>query len=72
VVADAISLAREEASRVGCRYLTLDAQPDLVDWYAAQGFKRNELRQELRIADALKHKRNPEEIAVSMRFDLCG
>jgi GNAT superfamily N-acetyltransferase len=72
VVADAISLAREEAIRVGCRYLTLDAQPDLIDWYAGQGFKRNELRQEWRIADALKHKRDPEAIAVSMRFDLRG
>lgn len=72
VVADAISLAREEATRVGCRYLTLDAQPDLVDWYATQGFKRNQLRQELRIADALKHRRDAEEIAVSMRFDLRG
>lgn len=70
VVADVIELAREEGTRVGCRYVTLDAQPDLVGWYESQGFDYNHLRQAERILDALMHGREPERIAVSMRFDL--
>jgi GNAT superfamily N-acetyltransferase len=70
VVADVIVLARNQATRVGCRYVTLDAQPDLVRWYEDQGFKRNVLRQDQRIRDAIEHGRDAERIAVSMRFDL--
>ena len=70
VVADVIALARDEAPRVGCRYVTLDAQPDLVPWYERRGFRRNLLRQDQRILDAVKHGRDAERIAVSMRFDL--
>jgi ribosomal protein S18 acetylase RimI-like enzyme len=70
VVADVISLARTEARQIGCRYVTLDAQPDLVGWYESQGFDRNQFRQTERILDALMHGREPERIAVSMRYDL--
>ena len=70
VVADVTALARDEATRVGCRYVTLDSQPDLVHWYEGQGFKRNRLRQDQRVLDAIRHHRDPERIAVSMRFDL--
>lgn len=70
VVADVIRRARRECDDVGCRYLTLDAQPDLVRWYERQGFERNELRQERRIQEALAHGRDPARIAVSMRYDL--
>jgi GNAT superfamily N-acetyltransferase len=70
VVADVIELARDEAIRVGCRYVTLDAQPDLVPWYERHGFRRNILRQDQRILNAVKHGRDAERIAVSMRFDL--
>lgn len=70
VVADVIGFARDEASRVGCRYVTLDSQPELVRWYEERGFKRNELRQEKRVLDAVRHRREPAQIAVSMRFDL--
>jgi len=45
-------------------------RPDLVRWYENQGFKRNELRQEQRIRDAIEHGRDAERIAVSVRFDL--
>lgn len=70
IVADVIARAEDEAWRVGCRYVTLDAQPELVEWYQKQGFKRNAFRQEMRVQDALAHGRNPDSIAVSMRFDL--
>lgn len=70
VVADVIVLAREEARRVGCRYVTLEAQPDLVEWYERRGFKKNILKQKRRIQDALTHGRDPTSIAVSMRYNL--
>lgn len=70
VVADMTTLARVLARSVGCRYVSLDAQPELVGWYESQGFTRNELRQAQRVVDALKYGREPEKIAVSMRFDL--
>jgi GNAT superfamily N-acetyltransferase len=71
VIADVIRLARELSGRVGCRYLTLDAQPDLVAWYADRlGFLRNDTTQERREKDALAHRRPIESLAVSMRFDL--
>lgn len=57
VVADAIALAGEESEDVGCRYLSLDAQPELVEWYRSQGFKINKLMTRSRET-------------VSMRFDL--
>jgi len=71
-VADVLALARGISLRVGCRYVTLDAQPDLVGWYDSQGFRRNIYRQEQRIRDAVEHGRDPGTIAVSMRFDLRG
>lgn len=65
-----IALARKTAKEIGCRYVTLDSQPDLVAWYEFHGFRTNYLRQAERILDALMHGREPERIAVSMRFDL--
>jgi GNAT superfamily N-acetyltransferase len=65
-----VELAYEIGESVGCRYVTLDAQPDLEAWYAAQGFVRNELHQQQRKDDAALHHRDPERIPVSMRFDL--
>lgn len=70
VVAHIIREARRGAEYVGCRYVTLDSQPDLVDWYEQQGFERNKLRQEMRGQDAIAHGRDPTAIAVSMRYDL--
>jgi len=70
VVAFMIDSARADSAPARCRYLTLDARPDLVDWYARQGFVPNELRQQERIRDAIEHHRDPATIPVSMRFDL--
>jgi len=67
-----LELARVVAADVACRYVILDAQPDLVPWYERQGFVPNKLAQKRRIADALQHGRDPGRIAVSMRFDLRG
>jgi len=70
VVSAVNNLAREVGDRVACRYVTLDAQPDLVAWYEGQGFVRDRLRQQERIDDAVRHQRDPALIPVSMRFDL--
>ena len=70
VVADVIRMARREADYIGCRYVTLDAQRDLVDWYEHQGFGHNKLRQERREQDAVAHGRDATAVAVSMRYDL--
>lgn len=70
VVADVVVLARDVAERVGCRYMTLDAQTDVVPWYERLSFKRNRLRQNRRVEDALAHGRDPDSIAVSMRYNL--
>ncbi|HET7232428.1 MAG TPA: GNAT family N-acetyltransferase [Longimicrobium sp.] len=65
-----VRLAQRVGDIAGCRYITVDAQPDLVEWYANQGFKRNELRQSQRIAEAVRYGRDPSRIPVSMRFDI--
>ena len=69
VIADVVALAREAAVRVGCRYVSLDAHPDLVGWYEGHGFVVNKLHQKERIA-AAAGKSDPAHLAVSMRFDL--
>jgi GNAT superfamily N-acetyltransferase len=65
-----VGLAREVGDTAAVRYVVVDAKPDLVDWYADLGFTRNRLRQEERIRHAVAHRRDPEKLAVSMRFDL--
>jgi GNAT superfamily N-acetyltransferase len=65
-----VNLAHEVSNRVACRYVTLDAEPDLVEWYAIHGFTLNRLRQKERRETALRHQRDPERIPVSMRLDL--
>lgn len=69
VIADVISLARILSRRAGCRYLTLDAKPDLTGWYETRGFRINKIEQKQRI-EAMAGERPLEELAVSMRFDL--
>jgi GNAT superfamily N-acetyltransferase len=70
VVAFVIELARSSSKSFGCRYVVLDAQPELEPWYVELGFVRNHLQQERRVMDAISHRRDPETIAVSMRYDL--
>ena len=66
----AATLAQEIRQRVACRYVSLDSRPELVAWYTRLGFVVNKTRQAERIEDAIRHRRDPEQIAVSMRFDL--
>jgi GNAT superfamily N-acetyltransferase len=66
-IGDVIALALELSQQVGCRYVTLDAQPDLVEWYEAIGFKVNKVMQKQRIAATTME---PEKVPVSMRLDL--
>ncbi len=70
VVIYALDLAQDVAARVACRYVSLDSQPDLIDWYERFGFIVNRTRQAERIEDALRHQRDHHAIAVSMRLDL--
>lgn len=65
-----IDFANELSDRLACRYVTLDAQPELESWYSGQGFKRNQLHQQQRLQDAINHHRDPAAVAVSMRYDL--
>jgi GNAT superfamily N-acetyltransferase len=69
-ISTVIGLAQKVGELVGCRYVTLDAQPDLEAWYTRQGFVRNELHQQQRREDAISHQRDPDQVAVSMRYDL--
>lgn len=68
VVADMIRLAYRVSERAGCRYVTLDAERDLLSWYEYQGFVINKVAQKAREAAAATQ--GAENIAVSMRFDL--
>ena len=55
---------------VGCRVLSLDANPEVVGWYESQGFDRNVQEQRDRIERARAAGRQAEHLPVSMRFDL--
>jgi GNAT superfamily N-acetyltransferase len=70
IIADMIALARVVSRRMGCRYLVLDAQPEVVGWYEARGFRINKAEQKQRMDAAVIANRPLDEIAVSMRFDL--
>ena len=70
IVSFIIELAFDIGEVVGCRYVTVDAQPDLEEWYKARGFVRNHLAQEQRVNDALAHRRDPAAVPISMRYDL--
>ena len=66
-----IAYARRRVSwTVGCRYVTLDAQPDLEGWYASHGFVRNRVMQKRKIEHARATGRDESTLTVSMRFDL--
>jgi GNAT superfamily N-acetyltransferase len=69
VVAGMLSFARIEAMPPRCRYVTLDAEPDLLGWYVRQGFVVNKIVQKQRV-EAAAGKRDPAELTISMRFDL--
>ena len=55
---------------VGCRYVTVDARPELESWYASLGFVRNKLMQKRKLERAKEAGRDASAVTVSMRFDL--
>jgi GNAT superfamily N-acetyltransferase len=68
VVRDMTALAIKLSTQVGCRYVAVDARPELVAWYEQQGFVVNKVEQRAR-EEAAAH-RGASPIPVSMRFDL--
>jgi ribosomal protein S18 acetylase RimI-like enzyme len=66
----AVQMARTFRGMMGCRYITLDARPELIGWYERQGFKLNKEEQASREEAARKRGIDLEHFARSMRFDL--
>jgi GNAT superfamily N-acetyltransferase len=62
--------ARTLRGSVGCRLITLDAEPELVGWYESLGFRRNQEEQSYRQRLAAETGRDPAALPLSMRFDL--
>ena len=69
VVADVTNIARNQWTSTGCRYVVVDAKPDLVAWYKGLGFVENRLMQKQRI-EAAESRGYSGPISVSMRLDL--
>jgi GNAT superfamily N-acetyltransferase len=65
-----VEFSRTFRGRVGCRLLTLDAEPHLVGWYESMGFARNQEEQRSRLQFAADTGRDPDRLPVSMRLDL--
>jgi GNAT superfamily N-acetyltransferase len=77
LVTYAIMVATQVKEAVGCRYVTLDAKTDLVDWYTKQGFVINDKDQEERVKEVealhmrqVQKEKRLETLPVSMRQDL--
>lgn len=66
----AIEFARIARMSMGCRFITLDAEPELVGWYESLGFHRNLEEQSFRTRFALESERDIASLPVSMRLDL--
>jgi GNAT superfamily N-acetyltransferase len=66
----AVSYATAIRGMVGIRYITLDAETDVIGWYAKQGFIRNLEEQHYREQLAEERGRPIDHLAVSMRYDL--
>lgn len=70
LVALAAGLGLDLRQRVGCRYLTVDAEPDLTDWYEKQEFRTNRLVQKELEERAAVRQVSVAELPRSMRLDL--
>lgn len=70
MVAFAAHTALRLQNQVGCRYLTVDAKPDVVDWYGAQEFKINKIAKKERLELAQMRNVDPDSLPISMRQDL--
>ena len=65
-----IEYARTLRAIVGCRYVTLDAERELISWYESQGFVANREEQSYRLQMAEERGTAVENLPQSMRFDL--
>lgn len=65
-----VYLARHLRTQIGCRMITLDAEPDLRGWYESMGFRANDEEQSYRERFAAESGRDASRLPVSMRFDL--
>jgi GNAT superfamily N-acetyltransferase len=70
MIAYAVGYARRVRTVIGCRFVTLDAEPELIDWYESLGFRTNREAQVYRERLAAESGRDIEQLPVSMRFDL--
>jgi len=70
LVSFAIEYARGIRTGIGCRFVTLEAEPDLVGWYGSLGFESSVEEQAARRAHAVATGRDPDALPVTMRFDL--
>jgi GNAT superfamily N-acetyltransferase len=70
LVAYVIEYVRQASLGIGCRYVTVDARPELEAWYAAQGFVRNKVVNKRKLEHALAAGRDERGIPISMRYDL--
>lgn len=70
VVGYVVEYARALRGSIGCRYVTLDAERELVAWYEAKGFVANKEEQGYREQLAQERSAPPDALAQSMRFDL--
>lgn len=76
LVTFAVLTAQQIRDKVGCRYVTLDAKTDVVDFYRRQGFVLNEKDNEEKLAQlkssvsGARLEQRLEELTMSMRLDL--
>lgn len=65
-----VAIALKLRSHVGCRYLSVDAKPDVTEWYQRQEFKINRIARKEREENARVRGIDVEELPVSLRLDL--
>lgn len=70
IVGYVVEMALQIGDSMGCRFVILHAQPDLVDWYEAQGFEVIRSEQAARRARAQEAGDDPDRVPVAMYFDL--
>lgn len=70
LIALAAGMGLELRGKLGCRYLTLDAKRDRLDWYKRQEFKVNKIARREQEERAKERGIALDELPVSMRLDL--
>lgn len=70
LVASAAVIAHRLSHTIGCRYLTVDAKPEVVDWYKHREFKINKVDRKALAERAEKAGKDPKLLPLSMRIDL--